>query len=140
VFSALDKLYVMDLPNGTPRRLTDDTVHEQAPAWSPDGQWVAYVTWTSSQGGALMKVRADGRVRTRLAPDPAFFDSPVWSPDGQRLVAVKGPRQPRIRERFGPGYDLGVPAGGTSPASPPTMAGDDRILARDATGLLPRRA
>lgn len=113
VFSALDKLYVMDLPNGTPRRLTDDTVHEQAPAWSPDGQWVAYVTWTSSQGGALMKVRADGRARTRLVPDPAFFDSPVWSPDGQRLVAVKGPRQPRIRERFGPGYDLvWVPAAG----------------------------
>ncbi|HEY7684787.1 MAG TPA: amidohydrolase, partial [Gemmatimonadales bacterium] len=113
VFSALDKLYVMDLPAGTPRRLTDDTVHEQGPAWSPDGQWVAYVTWSSSRGGALMKVRADGRARTRLAPDPAFFDAPVWSPDGQRVVAVKGPRQPRIRERFGPGYDLvWVPVGG----------------------------
>jgi imidazolonepropionase-like amidohydrolase len=81
-------------------------VHEQAPAWSPDGQWVAYVTWTSAMGGALMKVRADGRMRARLVADPAFFDTPVWSPDGQRVVAVKGPRQPRITERFGPGYDL----------------------------------
>ncbi len=106
VFSALDRLYVMDLAGGAPRRLTDDSVHEQAPAWSPDGQWVAYVTWTSSAGGALMKVRADGRTRTRLVADPAFFDTPVWSPDGQRVVAVKGPRQPRINERFGPGYDL----------------------------------
>jgi len=106
VFSALDKLYVMDLAGGSPRRLTDDSMHEQAPAWSPDGQWVAYVTWTSSTGGALMKVRADGKARTRLVPDPAFFDTPVWSPDGQRIVAVKGPRQPRINERFGPGYDL----------------------------------
>ena len=116
VFSALDRLYVMDLPNGTPRRLTDDTVHEQAPAWSPDGQWVAYVTWTSAMGGALMKVRADGRMRARLVTDPAFFDTPVWSPDGQRVVAVKGPRQPRITERFGPGYDLvWVPAAGGAP-------------------------
>src|SRR5205807_8267807 len=35
-FSALDKLYVMDLPAGTPRRVTSDGVHEQVPAWSPD--------------------------------------------------------------------------------------------------------
>ena len=113
VFSALDKLYVMDLAGGAPRRLTDDSVHEQAPTWSPDGQWVAYVTWTSTQGGALMKVRADGRMRSRLVADPAFFDTPVWSPDGQRVVAVKGPRQARINERFGPGYDLvWVPAAG----------------------------
>jgi len=48
VFSALDKLYVMDLPGGAPRRLTSDTVHEQVPAWSPDGQWIAYVTWRST--------------------------------------------------------------------------------------------
>ena len=37
-FSALDKLYVMDLPGGAPRRLTSDSVHEQVPTWSPDGQ------------------------------------------------------------------------------------------------------
>lgn len=113
VFSALDRLYVMDLAGGAPRRLTADSVHEQAPAWSPDGRWVAYVTWTSTQGGALMKVRADGSGRTRLVADPAFFDSPVFSPGGDRVVAVKGPRQARINERFGPGYDLvWVPAGG----------------------------
>ena len=115
VFSALDKLYVMDLAGGAPppRRLTDDSVHEQAPAWSPDGQWVAYVTWSSGSGGALMKVRSDGKNRTRLVADPAFYDTPVWSPDGQRIVAVKGPRQSRINERFGPGYDLiWVPAAG----------------------------
>src|ERR1041384_5979533 len=112
-FSALDKIYVMDLPGGAPRRLTTDTVHEQTPVWSPDGQWIAYVTWTSTQGGALMKAHADGSARMRLTPEPAFFDTPVWSPDGQRLIAVKGPRQPRMTERFGPGYDLvWVPAGG----------------------------
>src|SRR5437773_5953407 len=55
-FSALDRLYVMDLPGGTPRRLTNDTVHEQVPMWSPDGQWVAYVTWSNS-GGSINKVR-----------------------------------------------------------------------------------
>ncbi len=112
-FSALDRLYVMDLPNGTPRRLTSDTVKEQVPAWSPDGQWLAYVTWTD-QGGTLNKIKADGRSRPiRLTADSAFYDTPVWSPDGARIVVVKGPRAPRTQEHFAPGYEMDwVPAAG----------------------------
>jgi Tol biopolymer transport system component len=112
-FSALDRLYTMDLPNGMPRRLTSDTVKEQVPAWSPDGQWLAYVTWTD-QGGTLNKIRADGRSRPiRLTTDSAFYDTPVWSPDGARIVVVKGPRAPRAQEHFAPGYDIAwVPAAG----------------------------
>jgi Tol biopolymer transport system component len=105
-FSALDRLYVMDLPGGPPRRVTSDTAHEQVPTWSPDGLWLAYVTWTED-GGRLMKVRADGKgAAVQLTPDLAFYDAPVWSPDGQRVVFVKGPRAPRITEHFGPGYEL----------------------------------
>ncbi len=112
-FSALDRLYLMDLPGGTPRRLTNDTVHEQVPMWSPDGQWLAYVTWGNG-GGAINKVRADGRAApVRLTTDPAFYDTPVWSPDGQRIVAVKGPRSQRLTAHFGPGYELvWLPAAG----------------------------
>lgn len=112
-FSALDRLYVMDLPNGSPRRVTNDTVKEQVPAWSPDGQWLAYVTWTD-QGGTLNKIKPDGRGKpVRLAPDTAFYDTPVWSPDGSRIVVVKGPRAPRTEEHFAPGYEIDwVPAAG----------------------------
>ena len=112
-FSALDRLYVMDLPNGTPRRLTSDSVKQQVPAWSPDGLWLAYVTWTDA-GGTLNKIRADGRSRpVPLTSDSAFYDTPVWSPDGARIVVVKGPRAPRTEEHFAPGYELDwVPAAG----------------------------
>ena len=112
-FSALDRLYVMDLPSGTPRRLTNDSVKEQVPAWSPDGQWLAYVTWTD-HGGTLNKIRATpGSRPVRLTTDSAFFDTPVWSPDGARIVVVKGPRAPRTEEHFAPGYELDwVPAAG----------------------------
>ncbi len=112
-FSALDRLYMMDLPSGTPRRLTTDSVKEQVPTWSPDGQWIAYVTWTD-RGGVVNKIRADGRSRpTRLTVDTAFYDTPVWSPDGQRIVVVKGPRAPRVAEHFAPGYELAwLPAAG----------------------------
>src|SRR5206468_2419171 len=109
----LDRLYVMDLPNGTPRRLTTDSVKEQVPAWSPDGQWLSYVTWTD-RGGTLNKIKADGRSRpVRLSTDSAFYDTPVWSPDGARIVVVKGPRAPRTEEHFAPGYEIDwVPAAG----------------------------
>jgi len=112
-FSALDRLYVMDLPNGTPRRLTNEDVKEQVPAWSPDGQSLAYVTWTD-QGGTLNKIRATpGSRPVRLTTDSAFYDTPVWSPDGARIVVVKGPRAPRTEEHFAPGYELDwVPAAG----------------------------
>ena len=112
-FSALDRLYVMDLPNGEPRRLTGDTVHEQTPSWSPDGQWIAYVTW-SAAGGTINKLRADGKGRpAQVTTDTAFYDVPAWSPDGRRLVAIRGPRAPRLAEHRGPGYDLvWVPAAG----------------------------
>jgi len=112
-FSALDRLYVMDLPNGTPRRLTNEDVKEQVPAWSPDGQSLAYVTWTD-QGGTLNKIKATpGSRPVRLTTDSAFYDTPVWSPDGARIVVVKGPRAPRTEEHFAPGYEVDwVPAAG----------------------------
>ncbi len=126
-FSALDKLYVMDLPRGTPRRLTTDSAHEQVPAWSPDGQWIAYVTW-SDQGGYVQKIRADGRGKgQRLTPEAAFYDHPVWSPDGQRIVAIKGPRGPRVAEHSGPGYELDwLPAAGGAPTRITPISGGGR--------------
>ena len=64
-FVALDHLYVMDYPNGTPRRLTQSADGEFQPAWSPDGQWVAYVTFPGNAGGNIYRVRADGSGQPR---------------------------------------------------------------------------
>src|SRR5437870_1175598 len=136
-FSALDKVYVMDLPSGTPRRLTGDSVHEQVPAWSPDGQWIAYVTWTD-QGGYVERTRADGRGRPqRLTPEPAFYDHPAWSPDGQRIVVIKGPRAPRIAEHVGPGYELDwLPvAGGRTTRITPISGGGRPHFSRDPSRI-----
>jgi len=116
VLSALDRLYVMDYPGGSPRRLTSDTVHEQHPAWSPDGKSVAYITW-GNRGGAIEVVAADGKGPPRkLTPEPAFYQYPAWSPDGSRIVALRGPRDARISESVGPGYELiWLPAKGGAP-------------------------
>jgi len=111
-FSALDRLYVMDWPKGTPTRLTRDNVHEQVPAWSPDGKWIAYVSWGDS-GGTVMKVKSDGGKPERLIAARGFFDLPTWSPDGRRIVVVREPLDLRVREKDPTGYDLAwLPANG----------------------------
>lgn len=99
-FTALDRLYLMDYPGGTPRRLTNTRITEAQPEWSPDGQWVAYATWTPS-GGHIMKVRLSGGAPVQLTRLPATYQMLAWSPAGDRLVAMRGPAR-AYQESTGP--------------------------------------
>ena len=121
-FTALDKLWVMDLPNGTPRRLTNTAsgIGEHDPAWSPDGRHIAYVTWTES-GGSLQRVRSDGRgAPERLTERAAFYEKPVYTPTGSRIVVARGPRLPRIEDQGG--------ARGMELVWLPASGGDARVI------------
>ncbi|MFQ5679340.1 MAG: amidohydrolase family protein [Gemmatimonadota bacterium] len=106
-FTALDRLYVMEWPDGEPRRLTTAEVTEAEPAWSPDGEWIAYVTWDDRAGGHIWKVRADARggggrnAPVRLTVTPETYQQPAWSPGGDRIVAIRGSAE-AYREGTGP--------------------------------------
>lgn len=108
-FTALDRLWVMPLagcPTATtrsalpqscrPRRVTAERVGEYSPAWSPDGRYLAWVTWTED-GGAIWRIRADDASARaeRLTRQPAFFEDLGYDPTGRRLVAARGPHQQR---------------------------------------------
>ncbi len=90
-FSAMAKIYVKDLANGEPRRLTSSDEGEVKPTWSPDGQTIAYITWGYNGEGHLWKVPSDGSASPRqLTTVPAFYTDPVYSPDGKRIVLRRG--------------------------------------------------
>ncbi|HMO81149.1 MAG TPA: amidohydrolase family protein [Pyrinomonadaceae bacterium] len=88
-FTAFSKLYVMDLPSGTPRRVTTGSEGEFMPAWSPDGKSIAYVTW-SRQGGQIMSVSPEGGSPRQLTRRAAFYSYPAYSPDGSKIAFLTG--------------------------------------------------
>ena len=70
------------------RVTTTTDPREFMPAWSPDGQWLAFVTW-SPKGGHVWKVKASGGNPVRLTDAPAYYIDPVWSADGRAVYAIR---------------------------------------------------
>ena len=90
-FSALDRIYVMELPSGTPQRASKADVGEFGPVWSPDSKSLAWVTWSDGQGGSIVRGNWDARRgwSTQVLATGALFGDLAWSPASDRIVAVR---------------------------------------------------
>ncbi len=74
-------IYTVDLQGDNLRRLTDDAAQDGLPAWSPDGQSLAFVSDRSGQW-ALWVMGSDGRNQRPLAVLPGPIDGRVqFEPD-----------------------------------------------------------
>ena len=90
VFDAIGKIWVVSADGGKPRRLTNSSEREYAPSISPDGRWVAFVTWSDDRQGHVLKVPLRGGEARQLTDRPGFYVNPAWSPDGRKLVVGVG--------------------------------------------------
>ena len=74
---------------------------EYSPAWSPDGQSVAFVTWDDSTGGEIYRVPVSGPgarpgAPQRLSNSKAFYEKLAFTPDGTKLLFARATRAERF--------------------------------------------
>jgi len=83
-----DKLYLLDGARGGVRALTSGADHrDEEPAWSPDGQQIAFHTNRfDAQTYDIAVMRADGSDVRRVTRGRAWDQDPTWMPDGRSLI------------------------------------------------------
>ncbi len=89
VFSARGEILTVPADKGDVRNLTNTSgAAERDPAWSPDGQSIAY--FSDEAGEYQMHIRSQnglGEVKKlKLEDKPTFYYAPVWSPDSKKIA------------------------------------------------------
>ena len=78
-------LYLLDVATGQVRPIVGDHAWNTDPAWSPDGERIAYVSTKDGETAIYVMDLADGKV-TRLTHGGGWNGNPTWSPDGEWIM------------------------------------------------------
>ncbi len=84
-FSALGALWVRT-KDGEIERISEGSGY--APRWSPNGEDLAWVSWSDTEGGALHIT--PGKGKPEVLPTEGQVVNPAWSEDGDQLVVLRG--------------------------------------------------
>jgi TolB protein len=79
------RLNVADADGGNPQIMLESKEPILSPAWSPDGQSVAYVSFEGKRTAIYVQNVRTGR-RNVVSSSTGLNSAPAWSPDGTRLA------------------------------------------------------
>jgi imidazolonepropionase-like amidohydrolase/Tol biopolymer transport system component len=122
-YEALGHVWVRDLPDGTPKRLTSQNEHfEFDPSWSRDGRSIVYVTWDDAKLGTVSVAPASGGEGRAVTSKPGHFVEPAFTPDGKKIV---------FRRVAGGGLFTPLWSQETGVFAIPADGGDETLVTRD---------
>ncbi|HEX6572381.1 MAG TPA: Tol-Pal system beta propeller repeat protein TolB [Steroidobacteraceae bacterium] len=79
------RLVVADADGYAPRTVTESSEPLMSPAWAPDGQSLAYVSFEGKASAVYVQRLATGE-RRRVSARLGINGAPAWSPDGRKLA------------------------------------------------------
>ena len=82
------QLWAVPTDGAAPARAVTDGHRDSAPAFSPDGRWLAYLSAEPGGKPQVVVLPTAGGNGRRLTGHPLGAGAPVWSPDSRRLAYV----------------------------------------------------
>lgn len=79
------RLIIADADGENSRVILESRQPLMSPTWSPDGEWLAYVSF-ETRAAAVYVQRVRTGERRRVSARAGVNGAPSWSPDGRRLV------------------------------------------------------
>jgi len=86
VLSLQGGLWIMPASGGTATKITPWDVESTQPAWSPDGQWIAFQNYSTDANYAIWVVKSDGSQLHALTSGPFDDREPSWYPDSSKVI------------------------------------------------------
>jgi TolB protein len=75
------QLFVADADGANARVILESRQPVMSPAWSPDGQWLAYVSFENRRAAIYVQQVSSGQ-RSLVSGRVGINGAPAWSPDG----------------------------------------------------------
>jgi len=83
------QLIVADADGENQRLVLESRYPLMSPSWSPDGQWLAYVSFENKKSAIWVQLVRTGE-RRQVSARVGINGAPSWSPDGKKLALTLG--------------------------------------------------
>ena len=84
----LSQIYLSGIDGSDPLQLTAGQESSRSPRWSPNGQWIAFLT--SREGSSnVWRIPVDGGEARQLTFEETSISSFEWAPDGSRVAFLR---------------------------------------------------